>query len=160
MQVFTGQHSVTLDSKGRIAIPAKMRQVAADQGSEKFYVTKGSHKNLDLYSEPGFEVKASLMKSHKAIETEREIYLRRKLFSNTEQCVPDKQGRILIAPHLRDYAGLDGEIIVTGVGESMEIWQKDAYDEYLRKQEEREEREKNRDSQREETMGKQAEGSC
>ncbi len=151
MQFFTGRYSLSLDNKGRIAIPAKMRQVAADQGSERFYVTIGSHKNLDLYSEPGFIEKADLMKSRKAIETEREIYLRRKLFGNTEQCVPDKQGRIVIPPHLREHAGLDGEVLVSGAGDHLEIWQKATYEAYIRKQEELEELEQNRERQRGDT---------
>jgi len=147
MQFFTGRYTVSLDSTGRIAIPAKLRQVALAQGSEKFFVSPGSNKNLCIYSEPGFEEKANLMKSRKPYESEREMYQRRKLFNDTEQCIPDKQGRIMIPPDLRKRAGLDGEVIVTGSGEFMEVWRVDRYEEYVKEQEEIEERDRNREKQ-------------
>jgi MraZ protein len=120
-----------------------------EQGSEKFFVSEGSDKNLDLYSEPGFMEKVKLMKSRKAIESPRETYLRRKLNSTTELCVPDKQGRILIPPRLREYAGIEGEALVTGAGENMEIWREDIYERYMIDQEAIEVQARSRESQSE-----------
>ncbi len=135
MQIFTGRYNVSLDSKGRLAIPAKLRQVATADGSEEFFVSTGTNQNLSLFSESGFKDKAILMKSSKPIDSDEEDLWKRRMFASTAQVKPDKQGRILIPPKLREYAGIEGEAIVIGVGEKMEIWREDVFDEYLRQAE-------------------------
>lgn len=132
MQIFTGRYNVSLDGKGRLAIPAKLRQIATADGSEELFVTVGTHKNLELLSMSGFQNKSSLYRSSKAIEEEDELLAKREFFSSTTLVKPDKQGRILVPPQLREHAGIDGEAIVMGIGDKMEIWNEEEYEKYRR----------------------------
>jgi len=54
---------------------------------------------------------------------------RRRVFANASDLIPDKQGRVLIPPRLREYAGLDSEVVVTGLNTYVEVWNTDSWGE-------------------------------
>jgi MraZ protein len=115
--MFLGQYSHNLDSKGRLTIPARYRDLLA----EGAYVTQGFDQNLMVITVTTFEtISQNVM--HKSITDSRARLLRRFLFSNGERVDLDQAGRILIPQFLRTAAGLDGEAIVVGVGDYFEIW--------------------------------------
>ena len=54
---------------------------------------------------------------------------RRRVFANASDLIPDKQGRVLIPPRLREYAGLDGEVVIAGLSSHVEVWNPDSWSE-------------------------------
>lgn len=115
--MFLGQYQHNVDSKGRLTIPARYRDLL-DDGA---YVTQGFDRNLMVMTVPAFEALSQRVKGM-SITDSRARLLRRLLFSNGERVDVDKAGRILIPQFLRQAADLDGEATVVGVGDYFEIW--------------------------------------
>jgi len=115
--MFLGQYYHSLDEKGRLTIPAKLRELLA----EGAYVTQGFDRNLRLLTKPDFEAMAETV--NRLSMTNPDIRrLRRLLFANASQIDLDRIGRVLIPQFLRDFAGLESEAVIVGVGEAIEIW--------------------------------------
>lgn len=125
-RMFLGEYSHTFDDKSRITIPAKFREALA-QGC---VVTRGFEKHLTIYTSDTFN---SLMKRSQMMSpTDPESrVLRRLIFAGASEATPDKSGRILIPQFLRDYAGLQNEVYVVGVGQYVEVWSKEGWEEQL-----------------------------
>ena len=110
-----GEFSPSIDAKGRLHFPAKLRE---DRG-ERFIVTKGLDNCLFVYSPEGW---AELEAKIKALPMSRSRMLQRFFFAGAVEVEPDRQGRILIPANLREYAGLDREVMVIGASVRAEIW--------------------------------------
>lgn len=117
------QYVHSLDAKGRVNFPAKLR----DELGHRFIVTKGldSHKCLFAYSEAAWE---ALGEKIKALPNAKARQVQRFLFANAIDVEPDKQGRIVIPQNLREYAGLTKDIMISGIGDHAELWDKDAWE--------------------------------
>lgn len=110
----TGQYEHTIDAKGRLFIPAKLRQ----ELGRTFHVTVGQDHCLSVYSEESW---AAFMGRLKELSY-NEIKRLRGLFAYAADCEPDAQGRILIPVKLRQYAALDKDVVVIGSFDRVEIW--------------------------------------
>lgn len=110
-----GEYRHTLDLKGRVIVPAKFRE---DLG-ERFYITKGLDGCLFVLSEEEWR---TLVNKLMAMPTSKAAGIQRFFFAGAAQAEPDKQGRILIPPQLRGYAGLQKEIAFVGAASRAEIW--------------------------------------
>ena len=115
----TGTYEHTIDAKGRLFIPAKLREELGDT----FYLAVGVDACLAIYPLETWkrftEKFASLpMSQSKAM---------RPLFANAAKCELDAQGRIVIPQKLRKYAGLEKEAVIIGVNDRAEIWSADAW---------------------------------
>ena len=115
--MFLGRYYHTLDNKGRLTIPARYRE-SLEPGA---YLLKGFEKNLMVMTHSAF-MNISQQVSGKSYTDPTARLLMRYIFSNVEQIVLDKAGRILIPPFLREAAELDTEAILVGVGDLFEIW--------------------------------------
>jgi len=104
-----------MDAKGRVAVPAKFR----DDLGEVFYITKGLDGCLFALSATEWQ---KLQEKMKAMPIAKSLPLQRFFFSGAAEVETDKQGRILIPAHLREYASLDKDITFTGVSARAEIW--------------------------------------
>ncbi len=109
-----GTYEHNLDAKGRLAIPAKLRD---DLGST-FYVTLSMDKCLTAYSQESWD---KLMTTIKAMPKAKQIKMR-PLFSHAAKCDLDGQGRILLPQNLRDFVGLTKDVTVVGNGDTAEFW--------------------------------------
>mgnify|MGYP002555401145 FL=1 len=110
----TGQYAHNIDAKGRLFIPARLRE----ELGQTFHVTIGLDHCLSIYSDENWNVlveKIHEMPYNKA----RGL---RVLSANAVDCEPDAQGRILIPTKLREYAGLQKEVVVIGSFDRAEIW--------------------------------------
>ena len=116
----TGVYRHTIDTKGRLAIPSRIRE----ELGEVFYVTISSEKCLTAYSSESW---ARFMDKIKAMPRVRQIKMR-PLFAHAAKCELDSQGRILLPQALRDFAGLDKNVAVVGAGECAEFWDEAAWD--------------------------------
>ena len=116
----TGKYRHGIDSKGRLAIPARLR----DELGAAFYVTIGLEHSLMILTEAGFTSIVEKMRSLPMAEAQK----LRFFFANALRCEPDKQGRILLPQELRNYAHLTENAVILGFGDKAEIWDADTYD--------------------------------
>ena len=120
--MFLGQFQHNLDDKGRLTIPAKFRDALA----EGAYLTQGFDRNLRLIKEADFETMAE--KINRLSMTDPAIrQLRRLIFATASEVQLDRIGRTLIPQFLREFAGLETEAVIVGVGEAIEIWSPEAW---------------------------------
>ncbi len=125
--MFWGEYTHHLDSKGRLIIPARFRIQLTDQA----VLTRGLDHNLVIYPQAAWHaVSEQLNQMPFTHPTARA--LRRLLFSGALELLPDKQGRVNIPPYLRDYAALNGEVLVVGMETFIEIWQPARWHEILK----------------------------
>ncbi len=115
--MFLGEYQHSLDAKGRVVLPAKYR----DQLSGGAYVTRGRGGCLSVYTAQEFSEVADRVREASK-RGGRELDAARSFFAGTAEVTPDKQGRIAIPQHLREYAGLDRDVVVAGVFSRVEIW--------------------------------------
>ena len=110
----TGTYEHSIDAKGRLFIPAKLRE----ELGVTFYLAMGVDECLAIYPQETWnrftEKFASLPMSQSAAM--------RPLFANASKCELDSQGRIVIPQKLRKYAGLEKDAVIIGVNDRAEIW--------------------------------------
>ena len=123
--VLIGEYEHSLDSKGRMILPAKIRE---DLG-EKFIITKGLDGCLFGFSESEWNNFEEKLKQLPLTNKNARDFVRFFFFLSVE-AETDKQGRFLIPANLREYADLDKEAVVTGVGTRIEIWERDKWKKY------------------------------
>jgi MraZ protein len=123
--MFLGEFSHTLDTKGRLTIPAKFR----DRLDAGLVVTRSPmDRCLLLFPMTEWEQVAAKV-SALPLADPRSAQLRRAFFSTAEDLTPDKQGRILISQRLRELAQIENEVIVAGVNTFVELWRPDLWQE-------------------------------
>jgi len=115
--MFLGEYDHTIDYKGRLTVPAKFRAELA----EGLVVTRGIDRCLLIYPQEEwnrlYERVAAL-----PLTDRRARAFRRRFFSAASDVTPDSQGRVLIPPRLRQFASLDGDVVVAGAGSYIEVW--------------------------------------
>jgi MraZ protein len=122
--MFLGEFIHTIDGGGRLTIPARFR---ADL-EEGLVLTRGLDRCLAIYPMGEWEQLAEQV-SDLPITDRRARNFRRLVFANASDAALDKAGRVLIPPRLREYAGLDSEIVITGLNTYIELWNPDAWGE-------------------------------
>ena len=117
MARFFGRYEHSLDAKGRIILPAKFRS-SFERGG---YLTQNHERCLALWAPEEFEEQ---MRKHQQSQERgpEERKLARLWSAGTQEVDLDKQGRIAIPQHLRDFARLDGEVLVNGAIDRVELW--------------------------------------
>lgn len=110
----TGIYQHTLDAKGRLFIPAKLREELGDT----FYVTISSEKCLSAYSTDNWKVMSDKVNAMPYVKQKK----MRPLFAFAARCELDGQGRILLPQNLRDYAGLTKDVTIVGCNNHAELW--------------------------------------
>ena len=112
-----GEYEHTLDIKGRLAMPAKLREALGN----KFIITKGLDGCLFVYDMDEWrKVEAKLAALPMSRKTARDFT--RFLFGGACEGACDKQGRVLLPANLRKHAGLEKDAVIVGVGSRAEIW--------------------------------------
>ncbi|WP_307115059.1 division/cell wall cluster transcriptional repressor MraZ [Sinomonas atrocyanea] len=125
-----GTYSPRLDEKGRLILPAKYR----DELAEGLVLTRGQERCIYVFSQKEFERVHEQMREAPISSRQSRDYLRVFLSGASDE-VPDKQGRVTIPQNLRKYAGLDRDLAVIGVGTRAEIWDAQAWEDYLSEKE-------------------------
>ena len=115
----TGEYQHTLDNKGRIFIPAKLRE----ELGEVFYVTLSMERCLCVYSAESWQAFAEKVGAMPYVRQRR----MRPLFAQAARCELDAQGRTLIPQNLRAYAGLVKNVTVVGCNNHAELWDSEAW---------------------------------
>ena len=118
-----GTYHHNIDAKGRMSFPTKLRDLLGGE----FYVTKSiNQKCLTIYSKSEWEKLAN--KIAELPDSTGGLDIKRWLFSGAGELVPDKQGRVLIPSDLREFAGLKKDVVVIGLDDKAEIWDKELWD--------------------------------
>ena len=120
-----GEYEHSLDAKGRLIMPAKLREDIGD----KFIITKGLDGCLFGFSQKEWDNFEEKLKTLPLTNKNARDFVRFFL-SGAIECEIDKQGRFLIASNLREYAELDKEVMITGVGTRIEIWDREKWKKY------------------------------
>jgi MraZ protein len=119
--VFLGKFHHTIDSKGRLSIPVKFREFLNADSSGTVIMTTDLDFCLAVYPLKAWNSVTEKAKMLPTMDPAAKNFLR-FFYSRATECLLDKQGRILIPPTLREYAGLDGEAVVAGIENKFEIW--------------------------------------
>jgi MraZ protein len=123
MLIGTYQHA--LDEKGRLIIPAKLRE---DLG-EQFVITRGFNHCLFVYPLARWEVLRARIEAMEA-DPDTQRAFERLFFAGAVDVEPDKQGRVLIPQHLREHAQIQQDLYINGVSEKVEIWASEQWGKY------------------------------
>lgn len=128
--MFSGSHDHVLDDKGRTSLPKELRAEISKYRGDPWLTALPNC--LALYPEEEFETLrrelASASKVNGAIQS-----LQRLITGMASRCPIDRTGRILVPPKLRSWAGLSREIVLTGVGPRIEIWERGRHQAELEK---------------------------
>jgi MraZ protein len=119
--MMTGEYRHSLDSKGRVFIPARLREELGDI----FFITLSMDQCLSIYSNENWKIFTEKVNAMSYI-SQRKM---RPLFAHAVKCELDAQGRVLIPQVLRDYAGLKKNVAVVGCNNHAEIWDSDKWSE-------------------------------
>ena len=121
--MFMGEYNHTIDTKGRLIIPSKFRETLG----EEFVVTKGLDGCLFVYDNNEWNAFEEKLKSLPLTNKDARQFVRFFL-AGAATVEVDKQGRILIPSLLREFAGLEKEVVLIGVASRVEIWSKDRWE--------------------------------
>ena len=127
--MFLGEYTHSLDNKGRLTIPAKFRNAFANG----LVVTRNPADSCLLVFPRGEWDKLAEKVSALPLTDPSSAAFRRAVFSAAEDLEPDGQGRVLLSQRLRDYAIIDGDVVVAGMNKFIELWNPSAWEENLQK---------------------------
>lgn len=120
--MFLGEYTHTLDGKGRLTIPAKYRgDMAAG-----LVVTRGFDRNLMAFPISEWESLAAKI-AERPLSDESVRDFRRRVFSGAADLEPDRQGRVLLPQYLRDFAQIEGDVVIVGMFNYVEFWNAEAW---------------------------------
>ena len=126
MAELLGTHSYQLDPKGRVSLPARFREAFADG----VWLTIGQDGCLFAFPRAEWERRSEEVAASPLSDAAGRAYAR-MFFGSSDEAKLDSQGRLTIAGRLREAARIGKEVVVLGVRDRMEIWDREAYDRYL-----------------------------
>jgi MraZ protein len=116
--VFQGPAALTLDSKGRIAIPARHRELLREMGVDQLTITRHPEGSLIIFPQPTWEAFRERLSTLPLDATS----WKRVFLGNAMEVDIDASSRVLIAPELREAAGLVRDVKLIGMGSHLELW--------------------------------------
>lgn len=130
---FTGEFRHTIDAKGRLIVPSRLREEIADE--EGVVLTVWPDGCISMWSGEGWQaLKDQLMsQSKRGVDSRAAV---RAFSSQAHRDEPDSQGRISVPQNLRDFAGIDKDVVIVGALDHVELWTPDRYDDQKQRVEE------------------------
>ena len=119
--MFQGAAALSLDAKGRLAIPARHREALVEASDGQLVLTAHPHRCLLLYPEPAWLPIRDKVLATSSLNPQA-ASIKRLLVGNARDETLDSAGRLLIAPELRQFAGLEKQVWLVGLGSHFEIW--------------------------------------
>jgi len=128
--MFRGQFKYSVDSKGRISIPAKLRRHVAPDANETFVMTKGTATCIDIYPLDQWQhIEEKLLKLNPFNPDDAKFIRMISQFASEDSM--DSQARILIPQPLIEYAKIEKEVLILGALKKIEVWNPKIYEEYI-----------------------------
>lgn len=124
--MFRGRYQHQIDNKGRLSVPSRFREILASNYDERLIIT-----NFDqcLWAYPVLEWQELERKVGALPQFMDEVKaLQRVFISAASECPIDKQGRVLIPPPLREYAGMNRDVVIVGMTRRFELWARERWD--------------------------------
>lgn len=133
MSSFKGSYGYSVDSKGRINIPVRLRKYVSPEANDTFVITRGYEQCLFVYPLDEWN---KLEESIRALSPSdpKHRFFTRTLLQRAVESQLDGQSRITIPKELLQFAGIVNEVLIVGVLERIEVWNPKSYDEYLKAQ--------------------------
>jgi MraZ protein len=133
MSSFKGSYSYSVDSKGRINIPARLRKYVSPEANDTFVVTRGYEQCLFVYPLDEWN---KLEQSIRVLSPSdpKHRFFTRTLLQRAMESQLDGQSRITIPKELLQFASIENEVLILGVLERIEVWNPKVYDDYLKAQ--------------------------
>jgi MraZ protein len=129
-RTLTGTYERILDDKFRLALPKQLRRQFSQEDDLSLFVAPGTERSLSLYSPEGFRNLADRLTQHATNRAESRNYFR-LLYSRAEEVAVDGQGRIRIPERLAEHAALKHDLVLLGVLDHAEIWDKELWVQFL-----------------------------
>ena len=120
--MFMGEYNHTVDAKGRLIVPSKFREQLGDE----FVVTKGLDGCLFVYENTEWKILEEKLKNL-PLTNANARKITRFFLAGATLCEVDKQGRILLTAVLREFAKIEKDAVMVGVGNRIEIWSKESW---------------------------------
>ncbi len=133
--MFRGRYEHTIDSKGRISIPSKFREILSKKYDDRLVITNFDHCLVAFPFDEWNSLVEQKVGSFSILRKEISAFLR-FFYSSAIDCVIDKQGRLLIPQTLREYANLQKDVVLVGEGRFIEIFAKERWQEVAKQAEE------------------------
>ncbi len=127
--MFYGEYEHKIDRKGRLIIPAKLREIFKENYAEKFFITRGLDGCLFVFTEDEWKLQEQKFKALSFTKSESRRF-NRLYFSGACEVACDKQGRILLPQYLKEYASINREVVIVGLSTRIEIWSKDKWKQF------------------------------
>ena len=127
---FFGEYECKLDEKGRLKLPSAILNQLGENNSREFVANRGFERCLYLFPKDIWTVKLNEVQGLNEYLPEVRQF-KRYFYRGATEFTPDKADRILLPKILLDYAGIDKTLIITAVGEYLEVWNADAYRELI-----------------------------
>ncbi|HEX5620649.1 MAG TPA: division/cell wall cluster transcriptional repressor MraZ [Solirubrobacteraceae bacterium] len=125
---FHGTFEHTLDTKNRLTVPAKFRAALAG----KVFLVRGADPCISLYPEPTYsELTEAALQGMNPFSTQARE-LKRMFYGNATDTELDSAGRVMLTPRHLEHAGIDREVVITGAGDCLELWDRSAWEAYDR----------------------------
>ncbi len=128
--MFRGRFEHTIDSKGRVSIPSKFREILRERYGEERVVLTTFDGCLVMYPYKEWTILEERASTLSMVKKEVKAFVR-LFFSGATECTIDKLGRILIPPALRNYAALEKDVVLAGMLKKIEIWSRDRWNEEI-----------------------------
>lgn len=123
--MFAGSHQLTVDDKGRLAIPSRFRQHLLEKYGAQVYLTRTYLPCVEIY--PVAEFRAVVAQLEQMTDRRKADLATRAFIGSAMETELDKQGRVLLPPMLRKLAHLDGQAVAVGQIKRIEIWSEDVW---------------------------------
>ena len=131
MLLLTGEYEGTLDEKNRLFVSNKIRnQIDSDEHGSSFYLTLGVNGVLCLYPEKNFQ-QIALAESPGTVAPDEAVVFERMSFALANKVELDRQGRLLVSDRIRKRAQLGNSIMLVGVRDHVELWNRQDWERYL-----------------------------
>ncbi len=133
MSSFKGRYSYSVDNKGRIALPAKLRKNVSLEANDTFVISRGFEQCLFVYPQDEWNKVEQMIRGLSSSNPQHRFLVRTLLQWATDTQL-DSQSRITIPQDLLKFANIENEVLVIGVLERIEIWNPKIYEEYMNNQ--------------------------
>lgn len=133
MSSFKGSYMYSVDDKGRVSLPAKLRKYVSAEANDTFVITRGFEKCLFIYPLDEWNKLEVHLRNLSSYDHEHRRF-KRAILEFAQESQLDSQARITIPPELREYASIQNEIRIIGTLEKIELWNPNEYNEYKNSQ--------------------------